>query len=30
MFYNQCAGANSRYPLMNEIKEMYINAYDVK
>ena len=29
-FDDQCTGANPRYPLMSEIKEMYINAYDVK
>ena len=26
----QCTGANPRYPLMSELKEMYLNAYDVK
>lgn len=26
-FDDQCTGANPRYPLMDEIKEMYINAY---
>lgn len=26
-FDDQCTGANPRYPLMEEIKEMYINAY---
>ena len=26
-FYDQCTGANPRYPLMSEIKEMYLNAY---
>ena len=26
-FDDQCTGANPRYPLMNEIKEMYLNAY---
>ncbi|MBQ7226397.1 MAG: bifunctional acetaldehyde-CoA/alcohol dehydrogenase [Clostridia bacterium] len=26
-FDDQCTGANPRYPLMSEIKEMYINAY---
>ena len=29
-FDDQCTGANPRYPLMRELKEMYINAYDVK
>ena len=27
-FDDQCTGANPRYPLMNEIKQMYLNAYD--
>ncbi len=26
-FDDQCTGANPRYPLMNEIKQMYLNAY---
>ncbi|MGL5649310.1 MAG: bifunctional acetaldehyde-CoA/alcohol dehydrogenase [Clostridium sp.] len=26
-FDDQCTGANPRYPLMREIKEMYINSY---
>lgn len=26
-FDDQCTGANPRYPLMNEIKEMYLKAY---
>ncbi len=26
-FDDQCTGANPRYPLVSEIKEMYINAY---
>lgn len=26
-FDDQCTGANPRYPLMNEMKEMYLNAY---
>ncbi len=26
-FDDQCTGANSRYPLMSEIKQMYLNAY---
>ncbi|MBO5287697.1 MAG: bifunctional acetaldehyde-CoA/alcohol dehydrogenase [Clostridia bacterium] len=26
-FDDQCTGANPRYPLMSEIKKMYINAY---
>ncbi|MBR3888303.1 MAG: bifunctional acetaldehyde-CoA/alcohol dehydrogenase [Clostridia bacterium] len=26
-FDDQCTGANPRYPLMEEIKEMYLNAY---
>ena len=29
-FDDQCTGANPRYPLMSEIKEMYINSFDVK
>ena len=29
-FDDQCTGADPRYPLMRELKEMYINAYDVK
>ena len=29
-FDDQCTGATPRYPLMRELKEMYINAYDVK
>lgn len=29
-FDDQCTGANPRYPLMSELKEMYLNAYDVK
>ncbi|GAA0076685.1 bifunctional acetaldehyde-CoA/alcohol dehydrogenase [Clostridium sp. CTA-5] len=29
-FDDQCTGANPRYPLMSEMREMYINAYDVK
>ena len=29
-FDDQCTGANPRYPLMSEIKEMYINVYDVQ
>ena len=27
-FDDQCTGANPRYPLISEIKEMYINAYN--
>ena len=27
-FDDQCTGANPRYPLMSEIKEMYINAFN--
>ena len=27
-FDDQCTGANPRYPLMCELKEMYINAYE--
>ena len=27
-FDDQCTGANPRYPLMEELKEMYLNAYD--
>ena len=26
-FDDQCTGANPRYPLMSEIKEMFLNAY---
>ena len=26
-FDDQCTGANPRYPLMSEIKEMYLHAY---
>ena len=26
-FDDQCTGANPRYPLMKEIKEMYLKAY---
>ena len=26
-FDDQCTGANPRYPLMNEIKDMYLNSY---
>ena len=26
-FDDQCTGANPRYPLMSEIKKMYLNAY---
>ena len=26
-FDDQCTGANPRYPLMSEIKQMYLNAY---
>jgi acetaldehyde dehydrogenase/alcohol dehydrogenase len=26
-FDDQCTGANPRYPLMSEIKEMYLSAY---
>ncbi|NCA93070.1 iron-containing alcohol dehydrogenase, partial [bacterium] len=26
-FDDQCTGANPRYPLMKEIKQMYLNAY---
>ncbi len=29
-FDDQCTGANPRYPLMSEIKEMYLNAYHGK
>ncbi|MDD6796158.1 MAG: bifunctional acetaldehyde-CoA/alcohol dehydrogenase [Clostridiaceae bacterium] len=29
-FDDQCTGANPRYPYMSELKEMYLNAYDVK
>ena len=26
-FDDQCTGANPRYPLMSEIKQMYLDAY---
>ena len=26
-FDDQCTGANPRYPLMSEIRRMYLNAY---
>ena len=26
-FDDQCTGANPRYPLMSELKEMYLKAY---
>ena len=26
-FDDQCTGANPRYPLVEEIKKMYLNAY---
>ncbi len=26
-FDDQCTGANPRYPLLNEIKAMYLKAY---
>jgi acetaldehyde dehydrogenase/alcohol dehydrogenase len=26
-FDDQCTGANPRYPLIEEIKQMYLNAY---
>ena len=26
-FDDQCTGANPRYPLMKEIKQMYLRAY---
>lgn len=29
-FDDQCTGANPRYPLMNEIKEMYIKSYNIE
>ena len=29
-FDDQCTGANPRYPLMSEIKQMYINVFDKK
>lgn len=29
-FDDQCTGANPRYPLMSEIKQMYINTFDKK
>ena len=27
-FDDQCTGANPRYPLMSEIKQMYVNAFE--
>ena len=27
-FDDQCTGTNPRYPLINELKELYIQAYD--
>ena len=27
-FDDQCTGANPRYPLISEIKQMYINVFD--
>jgi acetaldehyde dehydrogenase/alcohol dehydrogenase len=27
-FDDQCTGANPRYPLMSEIKEIFLNAYN--
>lgn len=29
-FDDQCTGANPRYPLISEIKEMYINSFDLE
>lgn len=29
-FDDQCTGANPRYPLMSEIKQMYVNAFEGK
>ena len=29
-FDDQCTGANPAYPLMDEIKQIFINAYDGK
>lgn len=29
-FDDQCTGANPRYPLMSEIKEMYIKSYNIE
>jgi len=29
-FDDQCTGANPRYPLISELKEMYINAFEGK
>ena len=26
-FDDQCTGANPRYPLLSEIKQLYLNAY---
>jgi acetaldehyde dehydrogenase/alcohol dehydrogenase len=26
-FDDQCTGANPRYPLISELKQMYLNAY---
>ena len=28
-FDDQCTGANPRYPLISEIKQMYVNAFEV-
>jgi acetaldehyde dehydrogenase/alcohol dehydrogenase len=27
-FDDQCTGANPRYPLISELKQMYINVFD--
>jgi acetaldehyde dehydrogenase/alcohol dehydrogenase len=27
-FDDQCTGANPRYPLLSELKQMYLNAYN--
>jgi acetaldehyde dehydrogenase (EC 1.2.1.10)/alcohol dehydrogenase AdhE (EC 1.1.1.1) len=27
-FDDQCTGANPRYPLISELKQMYINAFE--
>ncbi len=29
-FDDQCTGANPRYPLISELKQLYINAYNGK
>jgi acetaldehyde dehydrogenase/alcohol dehydrogenase len=29
-FDDKCTGANPRYPLISELKQLYINAYEGK